>query len=75
MGEKKLLGIILNPKHWKPIVYDSKITIFTDHSNLLHETEMSYQRMQRWKIILQEYAITIKYVKGNVNKGADFLLK
>jgi hypothetical protein len=44
--------------------------IHTDHKNLLYPRETSL-RVKRWKLLLEEYRLEIKYIPGAQNAGAD----
>ena len=49
-----------------------EIEIFTDHKNLTYEsTECSSQRAQRWRGIIQEFDIELKFIAGDANIVAD----
>lgn len=45
--EKEALAIVKSLKHFRGIVYGSKVTILTDHSNLQFLDESKLQRVQR----------------------------
>ena len=50
------------------------INIFTDHKNLESDfSNMTSQRSIRWRMIVEEYGPTIKYIKGTDNTVADAL--
>lgn len=51
VSEKELLAVIEALKHFKSIVYLSRINIQTDHSNLLYNTDLENNRSQRWKLL------------------------
>jgi hypothetical protein len=46
------------------------IVVHTDHKNLIYPTETSL-RVKRWKLLLAEYRLTLQYIKGVKNVGAD----
>ncbi|CAI5741061.1 unnamed protein product [Peronospora destructor] len=46
------------------------VVVHTDHKNLIYPTETSL-RVKRWKLLLAEYQLTMKYIKGEKNVGAD----
>ena len=71
--EKELMGIILALQHFKQIIFLSSITVYTDNSNIITEGDLNSNRVHRWKIILQEFDITLKYKAGNLNTVADSL--
>ena len=42
--------------------------MFTDHKNLTYKTiKSTSQRVQIWKIPIQEFGATLIYIKGEVN--------
>ena len=50
------------------------INVFTDHENLVHESELkTSQRVMRWRLLLEEYGPEIEYTKGPRNVGVDIL--
>lgn len=73
MTEKELYAIILALKHFKHIIYLSSIDVFTDHTNLLYDVDLSSSRAQRWKLLLEEFEVTLFYKKGVKNIAADNL--
>lgn len=73
VSEKELLAIIEALRHFKPIIYNSKITVRTDHANTLFNTNAENSRIQRWKLLLEEFNIDLKHIKGTENNIADHL--
>ncbi|MGL5707698.1 MAG: RNase H-like domain-containing protein, partial [Aeromonas sp.] len=71
VSEKEFLAIYLTLEHFKKIIFGTSITIYTDHANLLHNTEIQSSRINRWKILIEDYAVTLKYTKGVDNQAAD----
>ncbi len=59
--------------HFKNIIFNSDVTVFTDHSNLKFLETPQLQRIQRWRILIEEYNPKIVYLKGSENLAADFL--
>ena len=46
--------------------------MFTDHNNITFESiESTYQHVQCWKSLIQEFGDTILYIKGYANIVAD----
>ncbi|KAG0436609.1 Transposon Tf2-11 polyprotein [Dictyocoela muelleri] len=52
--EKEALAIIKSLLHFRYLIYNSKIIIFTDNKNLLFQDALS-QRINRLKLILEEF--------------------
>ena len=50
------------------------IKVYTDHENLVHESELkTSQRVMRWKLLLEEFGPEIVYIKGPKNVVTDAL--
>ena len=49
-----------------------EIEVFTDHKNLTYDTSTT-DRVTRWRLLIEEFAPDIKYVKGSNNVVADAL--
>ena len=59
-------------KDLRNILLEHKIKVFTDHKNLTYETiESASQRVHHWKCLIQEFGVTILYIKGEANLVAD----
>ena len=51
-----------------------RIKAFTDHKNLVHESELkTSQQVMCWRLLLEEYGPEIMYIKGPKNVVADAL--
>ena len=75
--EKELLAMILSLQHFDVYVGAGKkpLTIYTDHNPLVFLKKMKNKnrRLLNWNLILQEYDIIIKHIKGIDNVIADCL--
>ena len=72
MIEKELLSIVETLKEVLNILLIHEIEVFTDHKNLTYETiESSSQTVQRWESLMQEFVVTLLYIKGEANLVAD----
>ena len=70
--EKELLSIVETLKEFRNILLGYEVEIFTDHKNLTYEsTECSSQRAQRWRGIIQEFDVELKFIAGEANIVAD----
>ena len=70
--ERELLSIFETLKEYRNILLRHEIHVYTDHQNLLYENTDS-GRVQRWKILMEEFGATLKYIKGEENTVADAL--
>ena len=53
-----------------------EIEVFADHNNLTYETiKVVSQRLQRWKILIQEFGVNLLYIKGEDNLVADDFIR
>ena len=72
--EQELLSIVETLKEFRNILLGHKIKVFTDHKNLVYESELkSSQQVMRWRLLLEEYGPEIVYIKGPKNVVADAL--
>ena len=71
--EREMLAVIKSLLNFKVIIYNSFINVWTDNANLLHDTPVQNNRVQRWKIVLSEFNIKLNFIKGSNNSGADYL--
>ena len=75
--EKEALGLILALSHFE--VYISACTnplvVYRDHNPLrfLHTFNNKNQRLTRWSLLLQEYNLDIRHLKGKDNVVPDVL--
>ncbi len=58
--EKEFLSILKSYEHFKRIIFCALTTVFTDSKNLLALPDNSNKRIQRWKILLDQYNIELK---------------
>ncbi|KAG0420244.1 Transposon Tf2-9 polyprotein [Dictyocoela roeselum] len=70
--EKEVLAIVKSITHFKPIIYNAPIIIKTDNKNITFDGDLS-KRINRWKLILEEYDYKIVHIDGKNNNEADLL--
>ena len=68
--EKELLAIVLTLRDYRKILHGAVIFIYTDHKNLTFKT-FSVQRVLRWRLYIDEFDVTIRYIEGKKNVLAD----
>ena len=75
--EKECLALVLALQHFEAYVTPSSLSIvvYGDHNPLafIHKMKDKNQRLLRWSLILQEYVLEIRHIKGNDNVIADCL--
>lgn len=73
--EKELLAIVWSVKYFRTYLYGRTFNICTDHKPLvwLHNIKEPNMKLQRWKIMLNEYDFNISYLRGKENHVADGL--
>jgi hypothetical protein len=54
------------------ILLGHDIIIWTDHKNLIHN-DLKTDRVLRWRLLMEEYRLDIRYIKGPENIVADTL--
>jgi hypothetical protein len=71
--ERELLAIIEALEYFRSMIYGLELKIRTDHVNLLHNPDLASSRVQRWKLLLEEYGAELIYEPGETNQVADML--
>ena len=75
--EKECLALVLALQHFEVYVSSSSspIVVYSDHNPLvfLHKLKDKNQRLLRWSLMLQEYSLDIRHIKGKDNVIADCL--
>jgi hypothetical protein len=68
----ELLAIVETPKEFKGMLWVQDIKVYTDHKNLTKDAlGLTSDRVYHWRILLEEYAPEIIYIKGIHNTVAD----
>ena len=68
--EKELLAAVEAIKHFHTIIFGSKVTIRTDHANLLPNPGVQTSRVQRWKLVLADYDLAFQHCPGHLCRRA-----
>ena len=71
--DKELLSIVETLKEFHSILYGNRVEVHTDHRNLTYNNSTHQQRVLRQQLILEEYGVTLHYIKGTRNIAADAL--
>jgi hypothetical protein len=74
--EKECLALILALQHFEVyLTTATPIQVFSDHNPLtfLNKMKNKNQRLLRWSLLLQEYNLNIKHIKGKDNVIPDVL--
>jgi hypothetical protein len=70
--EIELLAIVETLKEFKGMLWGQQIKVYTDHKNLTRDgIGLTLDRVYRWRLLLEEYAPEIVYIKGIHNTVAD----
>ncbi len=69
------LAVVWALKHFRDIIYDYPINVYTDHSAVtqLFSGKNLTGRLARWYLIIIQFEPTVKYLPGKANAVADTL--
>ncbi len=72
----ELLAIVETLKEFKGMLWGQDIKVYTDHKNLTRDAlGLTSNRVYRWRLLLEENAPEIIYIKGIHNTVADAILQ
>ena len=73
--ERECLAIVWAMRKFYQFLYGREFILETDHQPLtyLKSAKIINGRLMRWTLYLQEFKISIRYLKGSENVGADNL--
>ena len=73
--EREGLAVVWATRKFYQYLYGREFVLETDHQPLryLQSAKLLNGRLMRWAIHLQQFKISIRYVKGSENVGADYL--
>ncbi|KAG0439400.1 Retrovirus-related Pol polyprotein from transposon opus [Dictyocoela muelleri] len=72
--EKKMLGILKALENFRNLLIPGKVITYSDNQNLIFDKDLS-RRIQRWKMLLEEFNYEIRKIEGKKNILADTLLR
>jgi hypothetical protein len=68
----ELLAIVETLKEFNEMLWGQRINVYTNHKNLTQDgLGLTSNRVTHWRILLEEYAPEIIYIKGIHNTVAD----
>ncbi len=74
--EIELLAIVETIKEFKGMLWGQDIKVYTDHKNLTRDAlGLTFDRVYHWRLLLEEYAPQIIYIKGIHNIVVDAILR
>jgi hypothetical protein len=74
--EIELLAIVETLKEFKGMLWGQDIKVYTDHKNFTRDAlGLTSDKVYRWRLLLEEYAPEIIYIKGIHNTVADAILQ
>jgi hypothetical protein len=71
--EKELYAILKSLDFFRDIIQGFQIDIYTDSKNCLYAANNFNSRIERWKVMLNDFNFNIKGIKGTENVIADTL--
>jgi hypothetical protein len=70
--EIELLAIVEKLKEFKGMLWGQSIKVYTDHKKLTRDAlGLASDRVYQWRLLLEEYAPEIVYIKGVHNTVVD----
>jgi hypothetical protein len=74
--EIELLAIVETLKEFKGMLWGQDIKVYTDHKHLTRDAlRLTSDRVYHWRLLLEEYAPELIYIKGIHNTVVDAILQ
>jgi hypothetical protein len=71
----ELLAILETLNEFKGMLWMQSIMVFTDHKNRTRDAlDLTFNRVYQWRLLLEEYAPKILYIKGIHNTVVNAIL-
>lgn len=71
--EKEYLAILLSLLHFKNIIQGYYIEVQSDSNNCVKECQVATSRINKWKLLMNDFNYDIKHIPGDTNVIADGL--
>ena len=73
--ELETLAVVWSLRHFRAYLYGHKCIVYTDHSPVksLLKTKHPYGKLARWREVVSEFDLEVKYHPGHKNANADAL--
>ena len=73
--KRSALQLIFDISRFERYLYGRQFVLETDHQPLAYLADAKHTngRLMRWSLVLQQYYMRIRYIKGSQNVGADFM--
>ena len=69
--EKEAYAIFVMLKKYDYLLRGRKFTVYSDHKNFIFLRDSKKEKVLRWRIELQSFDFSVKYIKGSDNVLAD----
>jgi len=71
--EKEAYAVVYSVNHLRRYLIGREFTVRTDHFNLKYLRNSNVPKLQRWRLILEEFDFSIEHIPGKENVVADSL--
>lgn len=71
--EKELYAVLKALKNFENIIQGYKVIVLTDSKNIVTDNKQIEKRIERWRVLLNEYDYEIQHIEGKNNYITDLL--